>query len=292
MAKIAAAAAGGGSYYIAALLADGTVRALYSCSETEDCDKLDLDDWTGIVDVACGEQGIVGLRADGTCRVTEHFGPTADPAAWQGVTRLWGCDGIISAATEDGGVLTEEHYVAPGYFWPSGTEAGRVVGCASGYEFRAPLLSDGRIVPFGPEPPKGFSRLANCPDPFVQVAGCEETCIGLTRDGRVVAAHALSKSLDEASDWCDLVSVAAGSRHVCGLRRDGTVVACGENKQGQCNVGTWREIVALAAGERMTVGVRGDGVLCHNVWTRNAGIFADSYDPLPHGVADADLRVF
>jgi alpha-tubulin suppressor-like RCC1 family protein len=66
--------------------------------------------------------------------------------------------------------------------------------------------------------------------------------VGLTADGRVLAAGDNSQGQCDVGEWQDVVEVAAGSIHTLGLRADGTVVSAGNNDHGQCDIGSWTEV--------------------------------------------------
>lgn len=56
-----------------------------------------------------------------------------------------------------------------------------------------------------------------------------------------------------------MVSISAGSQHTVGVTVDGRVLAAGDNSHGQCDVGAWRDVVQVAAGSLHTLALCADG---------------------------------
>ena len=146
---------------------------------------------------------------------------------------------------------------------------------ASGYDHTAGLKADGTVVAVGIDK-SGRCNVTDWCD-IVAIAAGSDT-MGLRSNGTVVAtgddvtgcrhnmANAVERVLSydylyaNATDWRDIIDIAAGS-HSVGLRSNGTVVAGGYNKFGQCRVSGWRDIVAIAAGNYHTLGVKADGTV-------------------------------
>jgi uncharacterized repeat protein (TIGR02543 family) len=85
--------------------------------------------------------------------------------------------------------------------------------------------------------------------------------VGLSTDGRVMAAGDNSSGQCNVDSWTNIVQVAAGGDHTVGLEADGTVVAVGSNGSGQRNVAGWTNVAAVSAGSFHTVGVETDGTV-------------------------------
>ena len=69
--------------------------------------------------------------------------------------------------------------------------------------------------------------------------------VGLTLNGRVVAAGNNDDGQCDVRAWADIVAVAAGSRHTLGLKADGSVIATGCNDHGQTDVASWCALRSL-----------------------------------------------
>lgn len=92
--------------------------------------------------------------------------------------------------------------------------------------------------------------------------------IGLDRNGKVLIASTDAPSEKEdssdyairkATQWTDIIDIAAGDGIVAGLKADGTVVVAGKYYKGECD--GWRDIVAIAADRSVIIGLKADGTI-------------------------------
>lgn len=104
------------------------------------------------------------------------------------------------------------------------------------------------------------------------------------RDGTVLATISgawsggfvglIDPSVQDTSQWTDIVSISVGPLHTLGLKKDGTVVSTeiiyaaepmpldsDSLDKGQTQVDSWRDIVAVSAGSYHSVGLCKDGTV-------------------------------
>ena len=103
---------------------------------------------------------------------------------------------------------------------------------------------------------------------IVSIDGYGCLTIGLKDNGKVKVAGRFDNNRKiDASQWENIVDVAAGERFVVGLQKDGHVIADGHNDDHQINIEKWENIISIDAGWRFTVGLTKDGEL------KFAGVF-------------------
>ncbi len=62
-------------------------------------------------------------------------------------------------------------------------------------------------------------------------------------------------------EWTQMIGIAAGTSHFLGLSREGKVVAAGSNSEGQCETLKWNNIIAVAADGNVSAGLNSGGSL-------------------------------
>jgi alpha-tubulin suppressor-like RCC1 family protein len=192
--------------------------------------QCDVDNWTGIVQVDAGAYHTVGLKSDGTVvAVGRNFYGECDVDNWTGITQVAAGYGHTVGLKSNGTVVA----VGDNYFGQCDVDGwADIVQVAVGYFHTVGLKSDGTVVAVGPEGAEGWPGYGQC----------------------------------EVGDWMHIARVAAGYFHTVGLKSDGTVVAVGpsywsQHYYGQCNVGSWTNITQVAAGKFHTVGAKSDGTV-------------------------------
>ena len=87
--------------------------------------------------------------------------------------------------------------------------------------------------------------------------------VGLTKQGKVLAAGDNSQGQCDVDTWTDIVAIAASEIYptTIGLKSDGTVVATGNNEFGQCDVSGWSDIKKIYIGQYYTAGIKTDGTV-------------------------------
>lgn len=125
---------------------------------------------------------------------------------------------------------------------------------SAGIRFSAAVTSDGKVM-FSGRDYEDEDAIGTW-DNIVSISSNGVFTIGLKNDGTVVTAQRSSYDYRiDASEWRDIVAVAAGEHYIVGLRADGTVTAQGHNGDGQIDIDDWENIIAIDAGWRHTVGL-------------------------------------
>ena len=254
----------------AAVKTDGTV--LYSGFFNFGKTKMNLSDWTDIIDLGLSSDHVIGLRADGTVIAQGDHSKASDSPRLENKFKVSAWSGIIAVAAgrhHSLGLREDGTVVASGLNNEGECNVNAwtdIVAITSGGSNTIGLKADGTLVAAGYNS-FGSNNIAGWSDVTAIAAGSHHT-LGLKRDGTVIATKFVPRADMErithlgqcdVEDWTDIVAIAAGSLHSVGLRADGTVCAVGNNESGECNVDAWTDIIAIAAGLYTTLGLRSDG---------------------------------
>jgi alpha-tubulin suppressor-like RCC1 family protein len=247
-----------GWHHTVGLKTDGTVVAVGDNSYGQ----RDVDDWTGIVQVAAGWDFTVGLKSDATVvAVGSNSYGQCDVDNWTGIVQ------VDAGAYHTVGLKSDGTVVAVGRNFYGQCDVDNWTGItqvAAGYGHTVGLKSNGTVVAVGD------NRYGHCDvdgwTDIVQVAVGYFHTVGLKSDGIVVTVGDNEYRQRDVGNWTGITRVAAGYFHTVGLKSDGTVVAVGpsywsRHHYGQCNVGSWTNITQVAAGKFHTVGVKSDGTV-------------------------------
>ena len=273
-------ATGGG--FTVAVQEDGTGI----CADPAGTPGYAVSRWTDLAAVdVCGHA--VGLRRDGTAVAAgyNHFGQ-CEVSDWQDLIAVAAGGGFTVGLRSDGtAVFTGDEgsgrdavsgwknlvaIAAGGEVWRDYIRGEALYTQSQGHQLSQHFVGtayghavgvtkDGRVVAAGSNE-KGQCDVTDWRD-IVSVAASQYNTVGLRRDGTVVAAGDNADGACEVDDWQNILQVAAGDGHTVGLKMDGTVVAAGRNDCGQCEVGQWQDIVAVAAGNGYTLGLQHDGTV-------------------------------
>lgn len=91
------------------------------------------------------------------------------------------------------------------------------------------------------------------------------SCVGLKKDGTVVANELAMENFPQISTWTNIVALGTGGNYLLGVRADGSVVAAGTDNFGTCDVGSWSNIVIADGSFAYSFGVQADGTAIANV---------------------------
>jgi uncharacterized repeat protein (TIGR02543 family) len=128
---------------------------------------------------------------------------------------------------------------------------------------------------------------------IIQVAAGHARTVGLRADGTVVTVgfEANEHLYSGFDSWTDIVQIAEGDHHMVGLKADGTVVAVGGNDYGQFDVGGWTDINQVAAGEYHTVGLKADGTVVAVGWNEYGQCDVRDWRDIVQGATGGDHTV-
>lgn len=186
----------------------------------------DLDDtWTDIVEVAIGDDFLLGLKSDGT---TVESG-------W----RRWDFDFRREPRWRD------------------------IVSVSAGSNHVAGLKKDGTVVVVGNSDATEQCLDTSSWTGIIAISASGDSTIGLKADGTVVATGKNKYGECNVSDWRDIVAIASSCYHTIGLKKDGTMVAVGSNDRYINDIFRWKDIVAIDVYDSLIdgciLGVRSDG---------------------------------
>lgn len=120
------------------------------------------------------------------------------------------------------------------------------------------LCADGTVVATGGTLKCSVSGWSG----IIKIDAGDNTTVGLTKDGKVVAVGKSDLGMLDVSGWREMEDIAAGADTTYGLSSDGTVRAVGSDASGQkTGVSGWRDIVAISAGTRFVAGLKRDGTV-------------------------------
>lgn len=213
--------------------------------------RIDVSSWSDIVDVAAGQQYVVGLRADGTLTAQGNDG--------YGETNIDSWSNIVSIAAgwqQTAGLSADGRVFITGYKdktlqpeidkWPRVVSidvggGSRHAGAVVEHGHIVGLTPDGHVVAAG-DNMSGQCNVSNWEN-IVAIAAGDFHTVGLTENKTVVTTQT-GKIGDEVRSWTDIVAVSAGYGTTLGLKSDGSIVAAGYSKQGQIDVNDWSNIRA------------------------------------------------
>ena len=249
---------GGG--WLLGLREDGTVISWGASGGLEG--QTQVEDWTGIVDIAACSQAALGIKEDGTVLVAgscsgdgadgrETSGSASDwleeIAGWSGIRQAVITEDLALGLREDGtvaaaGALAENLNLS---------EWTQIDFLAAGNGEAVGVKEDGTVL--------STKRTLNSTAAATAAVGGDYVVL-VSEDGSAQVSGTNGGAANVYS-WKDIVQAAAGKNHTVGLKSDGTVVAAGANENGQCEIGGWTDVVYIAAGDYYTLGVQSDGAL-------------------------------
>ena len=222
--------------------------------------QCDVNGWTDIVKVSASGYLTVGLKSDGTILYTgRHDYAQFDPNL---------------LADDPSDVLATDGYIA----WLNKDGAIGVTGNGYFFDLRIfPELNDVKNVS-AIAAGDNFSAVLTMEGKVIvwgdnsagqwvadgwtsitAIAAGTDFLLGLKSDGTIISTYTNTYSPIDVGSWSDIIAITAGNGFAVGLKSDGTVVAAGENSYGQTNVRGWKDIIAISAGRAFVVGLKADG---------------------------------
>ncbi len=238
-----------GTQYTAVLNSDGTV----TCYGGEGS-GIDTKSWENIVAISGYDDHVVGLRSNGTLVGTgETEEDCRDFEGWMGIVQIATGYHSTVALTKDGYVkYTGTH----NYGMNNCVNWENIRTLATGDDHMVGILEDGTMAASGYNS-SGQCEVAGFKDVMCAAVGCQYTFIvheDGTVD--VVGGNDdYAYGQTDATSWGNIIAIDSGDEHVIGLTKDGRVLAAGDNSYGQCNVDKWTNIVAICAGRYHTVAI-------------------------------------
>ena len=183
-------------------------------------------EFKNVKSVVCTEDGIVGLRYDGTCIATKPLwrcdSHINECNSWKNISALSaGWHHVVGLKT-DGTCVANTVTWNTGYGYDGQSEVGEwrnIVSVACGKNFSIGLTSYGHIVYTGK---KEYSYLPEVTkwDNVEMIAAGGESIVGLTKDGAILTINALTDNIDPTKGIVQMIIVQG---QVYALYTDGTV---------------------------------------------------------------------
>ncbi len=208
-----------GAYHTVGLKRDGTVVAAGRNTEGQ----CDVSGWSGITAIVCTDYNTLGLKSDGTV-VSTGFQEYPTLSGWRSVVGIGGGSYAVCAVTSDGQVLSSHAAMR------SETMHDCIdIDVSTGYCIG--LSADGSLSAANLDAPPWTDLVA--------ISAGSTGCLGLTKDGAVLAHWFRARDAIDFSDLTGAVAIAAGGTHCAILLLDGTVVVRGQNGSGECDTASW-----------------------------------------------------
>lgn len=258
---------------ITALKSDGTVLNLNAPGEKT------TNNWQGVKAIMNGDWVTLGLKGDGTVYAAgdssfnKEYSLETYPATWKNISYFVknrymphaysAKDGILYRFTSKGGdtITLEPSLVDIADFY-NGIYYIRADGTAI-YK----KVSSSYIIANEKRVNESFNNWKNVVSLDTDGNGLIYL-IGLDRNGKVLIASTDEPSKEEdsvdyairsATQWTDIIDIAAGEGSIVGLKVDGTVVVAWKYYKGECD--GWRDIVAIATDHDVILGLKVDGTI-------------------------------
>lgn len=167
----------------------------------------------------------------------------------------------VSAASHSVGLRADGTVVAVGGTLKCNVDGwSGIIKIDAGDNTTVGLTENGRVVAVG-KSDLGMLDVSGWRD-MTDIAAGANTTYGLSSDGTVRAVGSdASGQRTGVNNWGDIVSISAGTSFVVGLKRNGTVVVAGTDSYSKDDTAFWTEIIAISAGSDHVVGLRADGTV-------------------------------
>ena len=230
-----------GGWHTVGLRSDGRVMAAGRIDEGQ----CDVDNWTGIVQIAAGTLHTVGLRADGTVvAVGSNEQGQCDVDAWQNVVEIACGDWATFARFADGTVAATGYPAYPGLdAWRGVTKL-----CAGAY-MAAGLYGQGDA--YATHPSAQAAAFSSLEDLALTTGGA----VGLTKSGDATA------TFPGFPAWHDMALISAGNHCVLGVRADGLLYAHFFRYTDARDIAQFDDVISVSAGDTHSVLLEADGTV-------------------------------
>ena len=169
------------------------------------------DNWNEIIDIAAGNNFIIGLKRNSTLLATGEGLFFYQLGSWKDICKIEAGGFHLLGLRNDGKVYAAGKNSIGQCSVDDWTD---IVDISAGEMHSVGLKKDGTVV-----------------------------AVGWNHE-----SHPRFKSRCAVESWSNIIAISAGEDHTLGLRIDGTVIATGNNKYGQCDVNQLKDIIAIKAG--------------------------------------------
>lgn len=206
--------------FMLGIKSDGTVVA----NGNDSWHNLEVDDWTDIIETACGDMHSVGLKSDGTVVACgrDYYGQVSHAMEWTDIIQIDAGVSLTVGLKSDGTVVAEgenSHGECETGFMTDVTQ----ISCGASHVVA--LKSDGTVVACGLND-DGQCNVESWTDIVAIYAGAYHT-VGLKSDGTLVACGANSYGECNVRDYRDPICVSCGRGFTLMILKDGTIVKLG-----------------------------------------------------------------
>lgn len=186
--------------------------------------------WNSIVDVAVGENNIVGVQRWGGVVVAgdDSFGQRQAQWGWWGITQAAACERTLFGLKNDGSVVVAG---SDAYGLNAAAEWKEMTALAAGKGHVIGLRADGTVAAVG-DNAQGQCDVAAWKDVVAVCAG-EAHTIGLKKDGTVVAAGRNTEGQCEIASWQGITQISAGGNVTVALDKNGEILFTGTERYDQ-----------------------------------------------------------
>ena len=251
-----------GYNYTAALKDDGTV--VFTDRHAFDSSPAG---WHDIIAIACGDDHLLGLRADGSvCAAGRNTKGECDVSDWKNIVAIAAGMDYSVGLRADGTVVTAGRKDNGNHKTGDWTD---IVAIDAKSLQAVALKADGTVIMTG-DTDSEKTLVESWTDIKAISAGWFHT-VGIKQDGTVVAAGHDTDGACDVGSWSNICAAVGGGStkfdYTIGLRTDGTLVVTRPEsvEAGSArDIAGWSSIVAVATGtdtEKLTLGLRSDGTV-------------------------------
>ncbi len=226
----------GGIAHTVSIQADGRARA---CGKNGQMQIQDVDKWTDLVEIVCGQVCTCGLRSDGKIYQTGYFWPMKEE---------------MKTDPESLRIFQSKVCGTPTKKW-----AEKVVSISCSFHEKphwVGLTESGRVYATGFDCQYGQCNVDDWYD-IKEVKAVMNTTIGVKKDGSIVVCGNL-KGIETIASWTNIEHIYTDLRMslVVGLKYDGTVVCSNEE---YTSVSSWKNIIYISCENEYVAGLDSSG---------------------------------
>lgn len=265
---------GAGGVHTVVMKPDGTA---IGCGDPGKPGAYDVEDWTDLISVGCGDFYSLGLHSDGTVSITGvDWESRCDVESWYGITAIAAGDFHAVGLRNDGTVVAVgvNETQMPAHLTGKRLNVSRlnnqvtadkkIIAIAASFDHTVALYSDGTVLAVG-DNQYGQCNTNGWAGIIAIYAGVKYT-MGMRSDGSLLYTGDSYVDKYEVESWRDVVMLSAGDYHVVAVTKDGrilTEMAKAKHDKGQCDLHSWDgyDIVTIGAGCRHTVAITSDGII-------------------------------
>lgn len=201
-------------------------------------DQCEVDDWEDVIDISAGNNFSAGLKSDGTVLIAGDL-KDFDPSKFTNIKSIMAKNDGLVALNQAGNIIIAGEPIILHYY-------------------------ENNIILFSPEP--NYERYWHSTSEIFKSINGNHLVVRL-KNGKLSAYGLDLQKQCEVSDWENILDISAGMSHTLGLRNDGSVIATGnddvdfllENAEIDenyiapaipkfCKVEKWNNIIQIQAG--------------------------------------------